>query len=117
MALPIVPRDLKSPARYRTSTGVDRLKATSKAQMATNVPVGNRNLERIASSVNATMWPKKRVRNSTAEVERINVHSAYRHRVGITPDTTNRIASVAAPMPRMPIVTTNRGATILRYGI
>lgn len=117
MALPIVPRDLKNPAHYRTSTGVDRLKATSKAQMATNVPVGARNLERIASSVNATMWPKKRVRNSTAEVERINVHTPYRHRRDVTPDTTNRISREAVPMPRMPIVSTNRGATILRYGI
>lgn len=117
MSLPIVPRDLKQPARYRTSTGVDRLKASSKAQMATNVPVGRRDLERIASSVNAVMYPKKRVRDACAGLYSIDVHSPYRPRVGITPDTTNRIGASAKPMPRLPIVSTNRSATILRYGI
>lgn len=105
MSLPIVPRNLKQPARYRTSTGVDRLKASSKVQMATNVPVGSKNLSRIASSVNATMYPKKRSRDACAGLYNIDVKAPYIARKGITTDVTKRAMTCEAPRPRLNLPT------------
>lgn len=64
MSLPIVPPLLSVSRPKGRHTGADRLNDETAYPIATNVPAGRHETRTIVSSVNATMYPRKRYRVS-----------------------------------------------------